>query len=72
MATKQMFDTCTQRNKELGRSNSPYKKLYAPKLKSIFGSWSLIDESEIQTCSEAEKNRHLYENRVLRFLYIEN
>lgn len=41
-------------------------------MQNLFGEKLIIDEFEMLRCGEAEKRRHLYEDKVLRFLYLEN
>lgn len=73
MATIQQYEACAERNKQLGRTVDGLKaSTYYPVLDKIFGKRFLIDESELENCSEGEQRRHLDEDRVLRLLYIEN
>lgn len=73
MATIQQYEACAARNKHLERTVDGSKRsTYYPVLDKLFGKKLLIDESELANCCESEKSRHLYEDSVLRFLYIEN
>ncbi|MDH6340411.1 hypothetical protein M2449_003447 [Dysgonomonas sp. PF1-16] len=73
MATIQQYEACAERNKQLGRTVDGFKhSTYYPVLDKLFGEKLLIDESQLDSCSECEKNRHLNEDKILRFLYIEN
>jgi hypothetical protein len=38
----------------------------------LFGEKLIVDESKLLRCGEVEKRRHLYEDKVLRLLYLEN
>lgn len=71
MATIQLFNACTKRNRELNRKSFRTNS-FDPDLISLFGVKELVDEIQLEGYSEVEKSRHLYEDAVLRFLYIEN
>ncbi len=40
-------------------------------MRRLFGQLLLVKKSEIDACSEIEQARHLQEDAILRFLYIE-
>lgn len=76
MATKKVYDACCRKLRSMtlyalnkhGESNRCLK----PNMKKLFGEKLIIDDRQMQGCSEAEKRRHLYEDRILRFLYLED
>lgn len=68
MATLAVFTECVNGSKELGLRPTLSRK----SLSYLFGVVKLVSESEFMKSSEAEKNRHLFENRVLRALYIKD
>lgn len=47
-------------------------KMKSPNLTVLFGEKLIVDDFEFARCSEAEKRRHLYEDGIIRFLYLEN
>jgi len=72
MATKQIYDRCVKRNCELGRKDF-YTGSFKPNMAKIFSRKRIIvDEFQFGCGSESDKRRHLYEDNVLRFLYLEN
>lgn len=40
-------------------------------MKRLFGQLILVEKNEFDACSEVEQARHLQEDDILRFLYIE-
>lgn len=71
MATIEKYKTCIQRNKELGRKMS-FRGGHKPPLKLIFGKKLLVNEFDLMHCTKSEQRRHLREDAILTFLYIEN
>lgn len=68
MATKQVFLQCVKGAKEMGVRPI----LSCKTLRFLFGVVELISESELVKRSEVEQNRHLFQDRVLRALYIKD
>jgi hypothetical protein len=71
MATKSIYDKCTRINREINLRDI-HTGSRKPNLKKLFGVKKLVNKYEFERCSESEKRRHLYEDKVLRSLYIEN
>lgn len=69
MATKETYDLCIKVNKRRGRRG--FDGSFKPDLKALFGVKKLVDKGQLHRCSESEKRRHLWEDGVLRSLYIE-
>lgn len=76
MATKKVYDACCRKlqSRSLSCINSRggSKRLLKPDMHKLFGEKLIVDESELLRCGEVEKRRHLYEDKVLRLLYLEN
>ena len=70
MATKKVYDECVRRNRLIGNKSIPGDS-YKPPMKMLFGEKLLVNKTEFECLGETEKERHLYEDRVLRLLYIE-
>ena len=73
MATVRMYQACKKRSLKRGLREF-YSGVIAPSMDTLksLGIKELIKKSDLKGCSEAEKRRHLQEDRILRFLYIEN
>ena len=71
MATKKGYDQCISTNRPRNLREF-HTGSFKPNLKGLFGMKSLISQFQLDRCSEAEKSRHLHEDAVLRFLYIED
>ncbi len=71
MATVETYRACVERSKQLNRRDFHTGAL-VPDLKDLFGVVSLINKRKLKRCSKAEYSRHLKEDRLLRFLYLEN
>ena len=76
MATKKVYDACCRKLQSMSlsciNSRGESKRLLKPDMQNLFGEKLIIDEFEMLRCDEAEKRRHLYEDKVLRLLYLEN
>lgn len=76
MATKKVYDACCRKLQSTPlyslNSKGNSMRLLKPDMQNLFGEKLIIDEFEMLRCGEAEKRRHLYEDKVLRFLYLEN
>lgn len=71
MATIEMFLACEKRNRKIKRITTK-ESGYFPNLRIIFGEVKLVNQINLANLSKREKRRHLYEDKVLWFLYIEN
>lgn len=71
MATKKVYDECARSNRING-IRSCRTGSFKPNLKALFGVKELVNKLQFKNCSEAEKRRHLYEDKVIRLLYIES
>lgn len=71
MATISIYNKCIACNKKNNRRDL-HTGSVKPNLKKLFGVKNLVNQFQLKSCCEAEKRRHLYEDAVLRFLYIEN
>lgn len=71
MATLSVYNQCVQKNKERGVRNIRTGS-FKPDLIGLFGEKILVNQFQFNRCSEAEKSRHFYQDRILRFLYIES
>lgn len=76
MATKKVYDACCRKLRLINlyslNQHGQSKRYLKPDLKKLFGEKLIIDDRQMQGCGKAEKRRHLYEDRILRFLYLEN
>lgn len=76
MATKRVYDACCRKIQMRGlhslRNKRTSFRISKPNMNKLFGEKLIVDDSQMACCSEAEKRRHLYEDRVLRFLYLED
>jgi len=70
MATKQVYDVCVKRNREIGLRQFNTGS-FKPDMKKLFGEKKLIDSNKLCICSEASRSRHIYEDAVLSNLYLE-
>lgn len=71
MATISVYNQCVRKNKERGVRNIRTGS-FKPDLIGLFGEKILVNQFQLNRCSEAEKRRHLHQDRILRFLYIES
>lgn len=71
MATTDMYIQCKM---EYDRYRRPEDKKFSTVMRSMFRRRQLVlvEKSEFDACSEIEQARHLQEDAVIRFLYIEN
>lgn len=76
MATQKVYDACCRKIQMYGlhslNSKGTSFRMSKPDMKKLFGEKLIVNDSQMACCSEAEKSRHLYEDRVLRFLYLED
>lgn len=76
MATKKVYDACCRKLQSMSlsciNSRGGSKRLLKPDMHKLFGEKLIVDESELLRSGEVEKRRHLYEDKVLRFIYLEN
>lgn len=76
MATKKVYDACCRKLQSMSlsciNSRGESKLLLKPDMYKLFGEKLIVDESKLLRCGEVEKRRHLYEDKVLRLLYLEN
>ena len=71
MATKMMYDLCCRAMRRHGLKEF-HSGRYCPNLTGLFGEKLIVNKHEFSCCSETEQRRHLYEDRVLRVLYLED
>lgn len=71
MATKKIYDQCCMAMRQ-HRCKDFQSGRYCPNLVRIFGEKLIADQREFERCSETEQRRHLYEDRVLRLLYLKD
>lgn len=72
MATKKIYDACCRRLRSILVNGIDGRRLLRPEMRKLFGKKLIIDECEMERCSESEQRRHLDEDRVLRLLYLED
>lgn len=71
MARKAVYDACCR---EIQRRNLQTMSgcMRHPDLQNLFGEKLIVNQREFERFSETEKRRHLYEDHVLRFLYLKD
>lgn len=69
MATISVYNRCIQENIKYGVKEF-HTGSYKPNLKGLFGVKKLVSKRQFDGCCESEKRRHLYEDSVIRLLYI--
>ena len=76
MATKKVYDACCKQLQSMTfcslSNKGGSKRLLKPNLHKLFGKKAIVNDRQMLGCSKAEKRRHLYEDKVLRLLYLEN
>lgn len=71
MATKKVYDACCREMRRRGCQDFRSGR-YSPDLVGLFGEKLIANQREFERCSETEQRRHLYEDYVLRFLYLKD
>lgn len=71
MATIEMYNECIATNKKKGLKDL-HTGTHKPNLKRLFGVKELVNKRQFERCCETEQRRHLYQDRVLRLLYIKD
>lgn len=69
MATIEIYKACIATNKKTGLKDL-HNGTYKPNLKRLFGIKELVNKRQFERCGETEQRRHLYQDRILRLLYI--
>ena len=71
MARKSVYDACCREIRKRGLQ-SMSGRMRRPNLRSLFGKKLIVNQREFERCSKGEQLRHLQEDDILRFLYLED
>ena len=71
MATIEIYKRCIDINKKRGLKDI-HTGSYKPNLERLFLVKELVNKRQFKRCSETEQSRHLYQDRILWFLYIKD
>lgn len=71
MARKAIYDACCREVQRRGL-HTISECMRRPNLKNLFGEKLIVNQREFERCSKGEQLRHLQEDDILRFLYLED
>ena len=71
MATKKMYDACCREIQRRGLQTMRGRMRH-PDLRSLFGKKLVVNQREFEGMSKGEQLRHLQEDDILTFLYLED
>ena len=71
MATKKMYDACCREIQRRGLQTMD-GRMRRPDLRGLFGKKLVVNQREFEGMSKGEQLRHLQEDDILTFLYLED
>ena len=71
MATKKVYDACCREIRRRGLRTMG-GRMRRPDLRSLFGKKLVVNQREFEGMSKGEQLRHLQEDEILSFLYLED
>ena len=71
MARKAIYDACCREIRRRGLQTMS-GRMRRPNLRGLFGEKLVVNQREFESMSKGEQLRHLQEDDILRFLYLED